>query len=204
MAAATTQPGSTVRRAQMDSTGLPGYVAYALLKPVSIKGKVYQSVSRSFPGQVSAEEEKPCVPCSCDPRGSVSQACVKDPSQATPSMQIYVYLSSLSRATTSRHTQFSVNTHFTSEFVVKWCSSNSPHVIDQSCMISCGAGFIQVEPRAPNLLLLKTAFDRKELLILEIILPFLVSRSRSRCCCLSSVCLCLGVIDSSAGRVMPV
>ncbi|XP_068198951.1 laminin subunit alpha-2 isoform X1 [Antennarius striatus] len=37
------------------------------------------------PTGVSAEEENPCIPCSCDPRGSVSQSCVADPSQATPS-----------------------------------------------------------------------------------------------------------------------
>ncbi|XP_071323558.1 laminin subunit alpha-2 isoform X3 [Trachinotus anak] len=36
------------------------------------------------PAGVSAEEENPCIPCSCDPHGSVSQACVPDSSQATP------------------------------------------------------------------------------------------------------------------------
>ncbi|XP_056260714.1 laminin subunit alpha-2 isoform X6 [Seriola aureovittata] len=36
------------------------------------------------PAGVSAEEENPCIPCSCDPHGSVSQACVADSSQATP------------------------------------------------------------------------------------------------------------------------
>ncbi|XP_028252901.1 laminin subunit alpha-2 isoform X2 [Parambassis ranga] len=37
------------------------------------------------PAGVSAEEENPCIPCSCDPHGSVSQTCVTDSSQATPS-----------------------------------------------------------------------------------------------------------------------
>ncbi|XP_030577117.1 laminin subunit alpha-2 isoform X2 [Archocentrus centrarchus] len=36
------------------------------------------------PADVSAEEESPCVPCSCDPHGSVSQSCVADSSQAMP------------------------------------------------------------------------------------------------------------------------
>ncbi|XP_051816710.1 laminin subunit alpha-2 isoform X2 [Acanthochromis polyacanthus] len=35
--------------------------------------------------EVSAEEQEPCTPCSCDPHGSVSQTCVADSSQATPS-----------------------------------------------------------------------------------------------------------------------
>ncbi|XP_026175287.1 laminin subunit alpha-2 isoform X3 [Mastacembelus armatus] len=34
--------------------------------------------------EVSAEEENPCIPCSCDPHGSVSQSCVADSSQAQP------------------------------------------------------------------------------------------------------------------------
>ncbi|XP_008282807.1 laminin subunit alpha-2 isoform X2 [Stegastes partitus] len=37
------------------------------------------------PAEVSAEEEDPCTPCHCHPRGSVSQTCVADSSQATPS-----------------------------------------------------------------------------------------------------------------------
>ncbi|XP_062292940.1 laminin subunit alpha-2 [Scomber scombrus] len=37
------------------------------------------------PLEVSAEDENPCVPCSCDPHGSISQYCVADSSQATPS-----------------------------------------------------------------------------------------------------------------------
>uniref|UniRef100_A0A3Q3VVE3 Basement membrane-specific heparan sulfate proteoglycan core protein n=1 Tax=Mola mola TaxID=94237 RepID=A0A3Q3VVE3_MOLML len=37
------------------------------------------------PSGVSADEENPCIPCSCDARGSVSQSCVADSSQATPS-----------------------------------------------------------------------------------------------------------------------
>uniref|UniRef100_I3JEL5 Laminin subunit alpha-2 n=1 Tax=Oreochromis niloticus TaxID=8128 RepID=I3JEL5_ORENI len=36
------------------------------------------------PADVSAEEENPCIPCSCDPYGSISQTCVADSSQATP------------------------------------------------------------------------------------------------------------------------
>uniref|UniRef100_A0A8C9XXG1 Laminin subunit alpha-2 n=1 Tax=Sander lucioperca TaxID=283035 RepID=A0A8C9XXG1_SANLU len=36
------------------------------------------------PTGVSAEEEKPCIPCSCDSHGSISQSCVPDSSQATP------------------------------------------------------------------------------------------------------------------------
>ncbi|XP_069370850.1 laminin subunit alpha-2 isoform X9 [Paralichthys olivaceus] len=36
------------------------------------------------PAEVGAEEDDPCVPCSCDPHGSVSQSCVADSSQATP------------------------------------------------------------------------------------------------------------------------
>uniref|UniRef100_A0A3P8SHG9 Laminin subunit alpha 2 n=1 Tax=Amphiprion percula TaxID=161767 RepID=A0A3P8SHG9_AMPPE len=35
--------------------------------------------------EVSAEEQDPCTPCSCDPHGSVSQTCVADSSQATTS-----------------------------------------------------------------------------------------------------------------------
>ncbi|XP_055362120.1 laminin subunit alpha-2 isoform X6 [Betta splendens] len=35
------------------------------------------------PTEVSAEEENPCVPCECDPQGSISQSCVADSSQAT-------------------------------------------------------------------------------------------------------------------------
>ncbi|XP_054872128.1 laminin subunit alpha-2 isoform X6 [Amphiprion ocellaris] len=35
--------------------------------------------------EVSAEEQDPCTPCSCDPHGSVSQTCVTDSSQATTS-----------------------------------------------------------------------------------------------------------------------
>uniref|UniRef100_A0A669EDF2 Laminin subunit alpha-2 n=1 Tax=Oreochromis niloticus TaxID=8128 RepID=A0A669EDF2_ORENI len=38
------------------------------------------------PADVSAEEENPCIPCSCDPYGSISQTCVADSSQATPRM----------------------------------------------------------------------------------------------------------------------
>ncbi|XP_070781481.1 laminin subunit alpha-2 [Enoplosus armatus] len=37
------------------------------------------------PAGVSAEEENPCIPCSCDSHGSISQSCVADSSQATPS-----------------------------------------------------------------------------------------------------------------------
>uniref|UniRef100_A0A8C7Z5D4 Basement membrane-specific heparan sulfate proteoglycan core protein n=1 Tax=Oryzias sinensis TaxID=183150 RepID=A0A8C7Z5D4_9TELE len=36
------------------------------------------------PAEISADEENPCELCSCDPRGSVSQSCVADSSQATP------------------------------------------------------------------------------------------------------------------------
>ncbi|XP_040920198.1 laminin subunit alpha-2 isoform X4 [Toxotes jaculatrix] len=36
------------------------------------------------PVGVRAEEENPCIPCSCDPHGSASQSCVADSSQATP------------------------------------------------------------------------------------------------------------------------
>uniref|UniRef100_A0A8D3DXG8 Laminin subunit alpha 2 n=1 Tax=Scophthalmus maximus TaxID=52904 RepID=A0A8D3DXG8_SCOMX len=35
------------------------------------------------PAGVRAEEESPCIPCSCDPHGSVSQSCVADSSQDT-------------------------------------------------------------------------------------------------------------------------
>ncbi|XP_061563031.1 laminin subunit alpha-2 isoform X2 [Cololabis saira] len=37
------------------------------------------------PTGVGADEEDPCVPCSCDPHGSVSQTCVADSNEATPS-----------------------------------------------------------------------------------------------------------------------
>nr|XP_054604109.1 laminin subunit alpha-2 isoform X1 [Nothobranchius furzeri] len=37
------------------------------------------------PPEVSADEDHPCISCSCDPQGSVSQSCVADPSQATSS-----------------------------------------------------------------------------------------------------------------------
>lgn len=46
-------------------------------------------VTPSWPGQVRADDDNPCVQCSCDPSGSVSQSCVADSSQATPSMKIY-------------------------------------------------------------------------------------------------------------------
>ncbi|XP_074471145.1 laminin subunit alpha-2 isoform X1 [Sebastes fasciatus] len=36
------------------------------------------------PTGVSIEEENPCIPCSCDSHGSISQSCVEDSSQATP------------------------------------------------------------------------------------------------------------------------
>ncbi|XP_037606027.1 laminin subunit alpha-2 isoform X6 [Sebastes umbrosus] len=36
------------------------------------------------PTGVSVEEENPCIPCSCDSHGSISQSCVEDSSQATP------------------------------------------------------------------------------------------------------------------------
>ncbi|XP_076612601.1 laminin subunit alpha-2 [Chaetodon auriga] len=36
------------------------------------------------PAGVRAEEENPCVPCSCDSHGSLSQSCVADSTQATP------------------------------------------------------------------------------------------------------------------------
>eukprot|EP00064_Thunnus_orientalis_P005404 superscaffoldBa00000528_g5418 len=44
------------------------------------------------PTGVSAEEENPCIPCLCDPHGSVSQSCVADSSQAMPGMLINFYL----------------------------------------------------------------------------------------------------------------
>ncbi|XP_017267406.1 laminin subunit alpha-2 isoform X4 [Kryptolebias marmoratus] len=37
------------------------------------------------PKEVSADEDNSCIQCSCDPHGSISQSCVADPSQATPS-----------------------------------------------------------------------------------------------------------------------
>ncbi|XP_074541079.1 laminin subunit alpha-2 [Halichoeres trimaculatus] len=37
------------------------------------------------PTGVRPEEDNPCIPCSCDPQGSVSQSCVADSNQATPS-----------------------------------------------------------------------------------------------------------------------
>ncbi|KAM6915638.1 laminin subunit alpha-2 isoform 3-T3 [Xenentodon cancila] len=37
------------------------------------------------PTGVGADEENPCVPCSCDPLGSVSQTCVAHSNEATPS-----------------------------------------------------------------------------------------------------------------------
>ncbi|XP_029705872.1 LOW QUALITY PROTEIN: laminin subunit alpha-2 [Takifugu rubripes] len=37
------------------------------------------------PVGVSADEENPCIPCSCDSDGSVKQSCVPDSDQATPS-----------------------------------------------------------------------------------------------------------------------
>uniref|UniRef100_A0A3Q1ANG5 Basement membrane-specific heparan sulfate proteoglycan core protein n=1 Tax=Amphiprion ocellaris TaxID=80972 RepID=A0A3Q1ANG5_AMPOC len=42
--------------------------------------------------EVSAEEQDPCTPCSCDPHGSVSQTCVTDSSQATTSMCAVGYM----------------------------------------------------------------------------------------------------------------
>lgn len=42
-------------------------------------------VTPFLPGQVSADEDNPCIPCSCDLRGSASQLCVPDSNQATPS-----------------------------------------------------------------------------------------------------------------------
>ncbi|XP_056150110.1 laminin subunit alpha-2 [Lampris incognitus] len=45
-----------------------------------------QSCAPGFfrPDGVSPQEEEPCQPCSCDPSGSISQSCVPDSSQATP------------------------------------------------------------------------------------------------------------------------
>ncbi|KAM3603056.1 uncharacterized protein V6R79_015876 [Siganus canaliculatus] len=40
------------------------------------------------PAVVRAEDESPCVPCSCDSQGSISQACVADSSQATTSQPV--------------------------------------------------------------------------------------------------------------------
>ncbi|XP_061668188.1 laminin subunit alpha-2 [Syngnathoides biaculeatus] len=37
------------------------------------------------PAGVNAEEENPCIPCSCDSHGSDGQSCVEDSSRATPS-----------------------------------------------------------------------------------------------------------------------
>ncbi|XP_061560847.1 laminin subunit alpha-2 isoform X5 [Phycodurus eques] len=37
------------------------------------------------PAGVNAEEESPCIPCSCDSHGSHGQSCVEDSSRATPS-----------------------------------------------------------------------------------------------------------------------
>lgn len=42
-------------------------------------------VTPSLPGQVSADEDNPCIPCSCDSTGSMSQSCVPDSNQTTPS-----------------------------------------------------------------------------------------------------------------------
>ncbi|XP_032440521.1 laminin subunit alpha-2 isoform X2 [Xiphophorus hellerii] len=36
------------------------------------------------PTKVGADEEDPCIPCSCDPHGSISQTCVAEESQASP------------------------------------------------------------------------------------------------------------------------
>ncbi|KAM9355578.1 laminin subunit alpha-2 [Pholidichthys leucotaenia] len=40
------------------------------------------------PPEVSAEDENPCMLCSCDPHGSISQSCVPDSSQATRSQAV--------------------------------------------------------------------------------------------------------------------
>uniref|UniRef100_A0A8D3CFW8 Laminin subunit alpha 2 n=1 Tax=Scophthalmus maximus TaxID=52904 RepID=A0A8D3CFW8_SCOMX len=48
------------------------------------------------PAGVRAEEESPCIPCSCDPHGSVSQSCVADSSQDTPCMCAVGYMGYLS------------------------------------------------------------------------------------------------------------
>uniref|UniRef100_A0A3P8R9V6 Laminin subunit alpha 2 n=1 Tax=Astatotilapia calliptera TaxID=8154 RepID=A0A3P8R9V6_ASTCA len=44
------------------------------------------------PADVSAEEENPCIPCSCDPYGSISQTCVADSRQAMPRMCAIGYM----------------------------------------------------------------------------------------------------------------
>ncbi|XP_055005634.1 LOW QUALITY PROTEIN: laminin subunit alpha-2 [Boleophthalmus pectinirostris] len=36
------------------------------------------------PEEVGPEEDNPCIPCSCDPKGSLSQSCVPDVKQASP------------------------------------------------------------------------------------------------------------------------
>uniref|UniRef100_A0A7N6BAH8 Basement membrane-specific heparan sulfate proteoglycan core protein n=1 Tax=Anabas testudineus TaxID=64144 RepID=A0A7N6BAH8_ANATE len=40
------------------------------------------------PTEFSADDEYPCIPCDCDPHGSVSQSCVADSSQATSTQPV--------------------------------------------------------------------------------------------------------------------
>lgn len=53
-------------------------------------------VTPFLPVQVSADEDNPCIPCSCDSNGAVKQSCVPDSDQATPSRrQLVMSLNSL-------------------------------------------------------------------------------------------------------------
>ena len=78
---------STVRPASPDSTGLTGCVTSAC-GLFELRHDCVNANCNTSPYQVSAEEEDPCIPCSCDAHGSISQSCVADSSQATPSTKI--------------------------------------------------------------------------------------------------------------------
>lgn len=89
LVAGTTPRESTVRPASLDTTDLLRWTVLCFTSKDSLFSSEfkYQHVFPS-PVQVRAEEEDPCVPCSCDHHGSISQSCVGDSSLATPCKHI--------------------------------------------------------------------------------------------------------------------
>lgn len=84
LVAVTTQLESTVKAAFLVTTDLQRCVGYTQMFPVVV---LFQLKIVFFAVQVGADEEDPCIPCSCDPHGSISQTCVADESQASPGMK---------------------------------------------------------------------------------------------------------------------
>ena len=107
-AAVITQLGSTVRRAYLGSTDLLGYTSSFDLSNVPSWCKLH--VTLSLPDQVSADEDNPCIPCSCDLHGSASQSCVQDSNQATPSRKFQFFLLCFKNWQTDKHVSDSKST----------------------------------------------------------------------------------------------